>query len=335
MTSSGDKLAAYIRGILERDGIRPAALESAVGTTSTESVGGAPGTLLPEDINTLRKVELDRPLSPQEQIRLESIVIPNGLRPSFDVVNDSFETLPATWAGVNARKSALEPLLKGIGRLELAGHPLLRFAGTGFVVGRDLLLTNRHVAEFFVDGGHSSTLHFKPGLSSTLDLKQEVGSTASIPVRIMAPVVILDDWDAALLHVEPLPDHVQPLALAQTAPATIDGRLAVVVGYPAMDPGADLIQQIQIFRGVFDKKRLMPGRLMGLTATTSFGRSVNALGHDCTTLGGNSGSAVIDVETGTVMGLHFAGEQFVANFAVPTWELATEPALAAAGAAFL
>src|SRR4029450_1036479 len=38
--------------------------------------------------------------------------------------------------------------------------------------------------------------------------------------------------------------------------------------------------------------------------------------HDCTTLGGNSGSIVLDVETGAALGLHYAGQFHRANFAV-------------------
>ena len=40
--------------------------------------------------------------------------------------------------------------------------------------------------------------------------------------------------------------------------------------------------------------------------------------HDSSTLGGNSGSALIDVATGRVVGLHFAGRYLEANYAVPT-----------------
>ena len=38
--------------------------------------------------------------------------------------------------------------------------------------------------------------------------------------------------------------------------------------------------------------------------------------HDSTTLGGNSGSAVIDVRTGKVAALHFAGVEGEANFCI-------------------
>jgi endonuclease G len=45
--------------------------------------------------------------------------------------------------------------------------------------------------------------------------------------------------------------------------------------------------------------------------------------HDATTLGGNSGSPVIDMTTGFAAGLHFQGEFKQANYAVSVKELAT------------
>ena len=46
--------------------------------------------------------------------------------------------------------------------------------------------------------------------------------------------------------------------------------------------------------------------------------------HDASTLGGNSGSAIIDVDSGEVVALHFAGEYLKANYAVPMYELARD-----------
>jgi endonuclease G len=65
-----------------------------------------------------------------------------------------------------------------------------------------------------------------------------------------------------------------------------------------------------------------------------YNRQASAVAHDCTTLGGNSGSAVIDVATGLVVGLHFGGEYVVANYAVPSWELARNARLSGAGVQF-
>ena len=39
--------------------------------------------------------------------------------------------------------------------------------------------------------------------------------------------------------------------------------------------------------------------------------------HDCSTVGGNSGSVLVDLATGEAIGLHFAGRFLEANYAVP------------------
>ena len=46
--------------------------------------------------------------------------------------------------------------------------------------------------------------------------------------------------------------------------------------------------------------------------------------HDCSTLGGNSGSSVIDLETNQVIGLHFGGRYLQGNSAVALWELTND-----------
>lgn len=43
---------------------------------------------------------------------------------------------------------------------------------------------------------------------------------------------------------------------------------------------------------------------------------MTVLTHDCTTLGGNSGSPVLSLESGKVVGLHFAGRFGIGNSAV-------------------
>jgi len=83
-----------------------------------------------------------------------------------------------------------------------------------------------------------------------------------------------------------------------------------------------------IFRAVFDRKRLQPGKLNGRKDVDSFGHTVSAIGHDCSTLGGNSGSALVAVDDLRVVGLHFCGVTHESNYAVPTWELLSDPAFA-------
>jgi hypothetical protein len=47
--------------------------------------------------------------------------------------------------------------------------------------------------------------------------------------------------------------------------------------------------------------------------------------HDCSTLGGNSGSPVIDLKTGEVLGIHFAGEFEQTNWAWSAWRIRELP----------
>ena len=99
-----------------------------------------------------------------------------------------------------------------------------------------------------------------------------------------------------------------PIALSTNADP--DGYVAVI-GYPARDgripdPG----QMDRIFSSRYDKKRLAPGEILGMAP--------RALRHDCSTLGGNSGSAIIALTTGEAVGLHFGGTFLTANRAVPS-----------------
>ena len=104
--------------------------------------------------------------------------------------------------------------------------------------------------------------------------------------------------------------------------ATCYGRDVYVVGYPALDSRRNEPEQLrQIFADVYDVKRLQPGRTVGYSTMYS------AIEHDCSTLGGNSGSPVVDLETHQVIGLHFGGRFGVGNYAVPLWMLAGDPLL--------
>jgi hypothetical protein len=284
----------------------------------------AAGNLPDEAVDSWSRFRKGQPLTEADKSRLEAIVIPNGLRPSFDIRDGSFADLPEPWQSFNVHRTFLNSCIRGIGRLNVPGHATLQYAGTAFVVGNRLLLTNRHVAEVFCQTG-GDALGFTPGISPSVDMKQEVGSSSTSIVKVTEPIMILSDWDAAILRLEAMPDGVEPLKLASAPPATNSGQVATIIGYPALDTRGsteEILQQIQIFHAIFDKKRLQPGRLIGFRPTVSFGTQVNALGHDCSTLGGNSGSAVIDVEGEMVVGLHFGGDYLVANYAVPSWELA-------------
>ena len=283
---------------------------------------------------TVGRLERGEPLSPEDSFIAEAIILPNE-RPVVDVVKGTYDTPPPPFKhlGKKSARARIQAALPAIGRVELPDHPSLPYGGTGFVVGDDLLMTNRHVAELFATGLGRETLSFIPGQSAAVDFLRERDRPDSLLFQIARVAMVHPYWDMALLVVDGL-TSVTPLSLSTAPPGDLRERDVVVVGYPALDPRNAVDVQNRIFAGVFNVKRLQPGRLRDVESIRSFGHPVAAVTHDSSTLGGNSGSAVVDVKTGEVVGLHFAGVYLEANYAVPTHELALDRRVVEAGVNF-
>jgi len=327
----------FLRGIAARDtsdGLE--SLESLSGASAVEGVrertrdAGEHAELVER---TLDKIASNASLDPQENFALEAIIIPDQ-RPVLDVLSGNlFITDHPLWQSLLAgsEHDSLVAALPSVGRVELPGHPSLPYGGTGFVVGSGILMTNRHVAEIFTTGLGIRGLEFRPGLGAALDLEQRVDG-GSFRCEVRRTVMIHPYWDMALLEVEGLPESARPLSLSGNAPAATS-RIAAI-GYPAFDPRNDAAVQQQVFRGIYNVKRIMPGLIMGTLDVASFGKTLHASAHDSSTLGGASGSAVIDLATGAVVALHFGGAYLKSNYGVPTAELARDPRVVDAGLVF-
>ena len=321
--ASHSRLISYAQSILAR-APRPAALPG------FESLSLEPEISAPEmEIREL--LANHQPLSSMQAVHLEAIILPKE-RPVFDVQSGSFPVLPPPWEVLNRNRVVVSESIRAIGRIEIAGHPRLPYAGTGFLVGPNLLLTNRHVAALFTSGlGTQSRLAIT--FPAQVDLNQEAGAVKPIPLTVNRALLLHPHWDAALLQVGGVPPGIKPLRLVADAPRP--NRAIAVIGYPGFDPRNNPEVQREVFRNLFEKKRLQPGYLSGMRVISSFGHPVEAITHDASTLGGNSGSAILDAETGHVLGLHFAGVYLDANFAVPSWELAQDRRLRDLGVGFI
>jgi endonuclease G len=196
------------------------------------------------------------------------------------------------------------------------------------VVGQGLIATNRHVAQLFSQG-RGLTIRYRAG-DAAIDFKRQIDApdddrTAYLSVR--AVEMIHPYWDMALLRVDDLPTD-RMLRLSVKSPEELVDHNVVVIGYPARDERNDVALQDRVFNRTYNVKRLQPGVIRARAKIQSFENTVNALTHDASTLGGNSGSAVIEVESGEVVALHFAGEYLKANYAVPMHELARDSRVA-------
>ncbi|MGB2646991.1 MAG: DNA/RNA non-specific endonuclease [Pseudolabrys sp.] len=293
-----------------------------------ESLG--PGNVAAAEAG-LQKLAEDRvqEITPSEMLGLEAIVLPRN-RPVALVRGDSYDDLDGPWVSLNGDviKKRIASLLPLIGRVEVPSSPILPYAGTGFVVGQGLIATNRHVAQLFSQG-RGLTIRYRAG-DAAIDFKRQIDApdddrTAYLSVR--AVEMIHPYWDMALLRVDDLPTD-RMLRLSVKSPEELVDHNVVVIGYPARDERNDVALQDRIFNRTYNVKRLQPGVIRARAKIQSFENTVNALTHDASTLGGNSGSAVIEVESGEVVALHFAGEYLKANYAVPMHELARDSRVA-------
>ncbi len=293
-----------------------------------ESLG--PGNVAAAEAG-LQKLAEDRvqEITPSEMLGLEAIVLPRN-RPVALGRGDSYDDLDGPWVSLNddVIKKRIASLLPLIGRVEVPSSPILPYAGTGFVVGQGLIATNRHVAQLFSQG-RGLTIRYRAG-DAAIDFKRQIDApdddrTAYLSVR--AVEMIHPYWDMALLRVDDLPTD-RMLRLSVKSPEELVDHNVVVIGYPARDERNDVALQDRIFNRTYNVKRLQPGVIRARAKIQSFENTVNALTHDASTLGGNSGSAVIEVDSGEVVALHFAGEYLKANYAVPMHELARDSRVA-------
>ncbi|MBB5790187.1 trypsin-like serine peptidase [Jiangella mangrovi] len=309
------------------DGVRSASAGVA------QAARAARGEALLDGARGLEKLAEDpaAELTPAEEFGLEAIVLLEG-RPALLVQGGDFGTPPAEWTVLDAQRAAIRDSIARVGRIEVTGHPDFDWVGTGFLVGPDLVMTNRHVALEFARGT-AGAWTFIGGRASSVDLVREAGSAARLEFTVTEVVGIhdADDVDLALLRVEPRGDGTlpSPLRIAAVAPDEVVGRQVYVVGYPAWDGRRNEPEPMRrIFMDLYNVKRLQPGR------TTVTDDPAVVLRHDCSTLGGNSGSPVFDLATHRVLGLHFGGRYGVGNFAVPAWRLVDDPLTAGAGLNF-
>ncbi|MGI5404581.1 trypsin-like serine peptidase [Streptomyces sp. CA-135486] len=265
-------------------------------------------------------------ISDDESFGMEAIVLLEG-RPAILIQNHDFAPQEGDWAVLDAARAAIRESIARVGRVEVSGHASLDWLGTAFLVSADIVMTNRHVAmEFARDDGAGWT--FQPGMTARIDLTEEYGALqvdGGPAYHVDEVLGIHQDVDMALLRVSPaegVPALPTPLPVAADAPADLPGHPVYCVGYPAYDGRRNEPESMsRIFMDIYNVKRLQPG------TTTELVSQQNVVKHDCSTLGGNSGSPVFDLTDHRVLGLHFGGRYGLGNYAVPLWRMVDDPLL--------
>lgn len=214
--------------------------------------------------------------------------------------------------------SGFEQTALSVGRVDVRFYPFGAHRGTGWLIDDNIMVTNGHVAESFVEKNQTGEYQFKTGIAGmqmepSLDLMQQHETTGvkTITVDRVLYVASPQEPDFAFFQVSN-PHGLEPIEF-------FDGRAerdqaVATIGYPARGWDAnwtpdDFAEMDDLFERKYGVKRFAPGLIDSTNSSTS-------LLHDCTTMGGNSGSVVIELETGKAVGLHFAGARHFANYAV-------------------
>jgi len=275
----------------------------------------------------MESLDTGAPPEPAFEIALETIV--NDERPVLFVVDDRLNTTNVTIKGIEAQdlvdkmKTAdewLRNFMPLVGRVDVSNFPG-EFVGTGWFVDENIVVTNRHVASLIArhDG---RKFVFKLGVGNrpinsdfnTTHEFEDTGFDRSRNFKVDEVLYIEPESgpnDIAFLKVRRRANGVVPKSIPVAKNDVGAERLVCAIGYPArasrrVIPDQQLMNDLYL--GKFDIKRAAPGFTMPMAGGTTR--------HDCTTLGGNSGSVVIDLQTKEAVGLHFAGLYQETNFAV-------------------
>ncbi|MEM8680784.1 MAG: DNA/RNA non-specific endonuclease [Planctomycetota bacterium] len=259
--------------------------------------------------------------SRQEMVRgmagEEAIILAFG-RPSLLIRQNTIDTPESeTWQRRLKRvRGKLEARIPAVGRVELFGHDDYEWVGTAWLVDDRTFVTNRHVANIFAEKSPGGELRFRrnsggDAIRSAIDFREEHDVELEHVVEIERVTYLADflsnSPDIAFLRVRRGSQVPEPIPLASTS--ADEGQLISVIGYPAWDGRRNGVDEMKrIFGDIFNVKRLAPGYVTSAQA----GR----ITHDASTLGGNSGSPIINAETGEAIGLHFAGRFLSANHGV-------------------
>lgn len=257
---------------------------------------------------------------------LEVIVRTDGSRPSFMVRNgepDRSTSPIGNWtATLDDSAARLAEAVRCVGRIDDPSGAQ-GFQGTGILVGENVAMTNRHVLQAIATAQPDGSWKLKPGIA--IDFGHEFRAVETAGRRKVTAVlfagvdpinpVAIDHrkLDVALLALEPVAAGAKwPTLGLDISPDWGQAQSGVFIcGYPG-NPGFSEAPSLleQLFRSTYGCKRVAPGLVTTTAVAMDDSPKHWTLGHDATTLGGNSGSVVMVIgrEQATA-GLHYGGRR--------------------------
>jgi V8-like Glu-specific endopeptidase len=244
---------------------------------------------------------------------LEIVVITDGSRPSFLIKNNQIDTTssPITDWGemLTARKDYLDFAIGCVGRIDSFGTKI----GTGFLIAKNLILTNKHVLEAISNNYQNNWAIYK---GANIDFGFEFKGIKSQNKCQLKSVVFCGDkeingkldhknLDIALIEIENNKNILNYLPLNLNSNWANDEQTIFTIGYPTTSEGYSYSLLDLLFKSQFGFKRISPGRIQSNIDTSL---PPWTFSHDATTLGGNSGSVIILLNDEKISaGIHYGG----------------------------
>ncbi len=208
--------------------------------------------------------------------------------------------------------------------------------GTGFLVTDRHVMTNRHVHGMY---GHYMMDEADPGGIEFIAEKDKDASDF-VPFNCEPPL-LLPGFDIAIYTLARPVKNRKPIRLKSIAIERLEARDIIVIGYPdTHTPDDEDIKAVVEENAIFAVKRISQGQifrhstdtdtLFGVETSVDINKrdrfNMPAICHNASTLGGNSGSPLLDLKTGELVGVHFAGfkvfnKEEAANLAMAVGQL--------------
>jgi Trypsin-like peptidase domain len=327
--------------------------------TGIEADPDAREQVLAQADDALRRLLGDGPdaaLDADDRDGLEAVIRTNGSRPVLFVQHDTVDlaapSIGAYAASLGPVRDAVSEVCRSVGRVDDPGAGALGYQGTAWMIGDGLVATNYHVLAAIAPGGARVGDRFagrlNPGVAVHFGHEaRNPMPERRFPIRRVVQVgrsgdpqftvpgtngLNFDGLDLAVLELEPVAGRPfpPPLPVARgddpltPGSSAGPGRQVYLVGYPGDGTTRDLF--VTLFHGVKSVKRLAPGEIMQGPGAVEHDHRGWVLSHDASTLGGSSGSALVDLDASgrTVLGLHFAGHHERQNWAHATERMTTE-----------
>ena len=278
--------------------------------------------MTPRQSRSFRPSALIRPEPPHQDgiIFPQSPLLAGAVAPGPAPLAPAGQMVPSGLQTLTGQYAALKPAYRATGRIggPQDGVPTnddVSF-GTGFLITPNHVMTNQHVYEFYK---HYLTGPDCGGIEFIAERDRDASDY--VPFNGDPPLILLD-LDIAIFTLARSVKNRKPIARIAVPTEELSEREVITISYPCPFEVDEHILSVVEDDPIFAVKRLSQGRIFrhSTDTDTPFGvqvsvderinprKSLSAICHNASTLGGSSGAPVLD-RAGNLVGVHFAGDR--------------------------